>query len=123
MAALVVRGLAARKMRAALTAIAVLLGVAMIAGSYVLTDTINTSFDKIFAQGEAKVDVEVTPHEIVKQEQSQPPAFPQSYLERVKRVPGANIVAGGIFDQVSLIGKNGKPLVVHGGAPNFADTR
>ena len=35
------RGLAQRKMRAFVTMLAVLLGVAFIAGSYVLTDTIN----------------------------------------------------------------------------------
>ena len=42
------RGLAQRKLRAFVTALAVLLGVAFIAGSYVLTDTINRSFDDIF---------------------------------------------------------------------------
>jgi putative ABC transport system permease protein len=120
MARLVVRGLAARKMRAALTAIAVLLGVAMVAGSYVLTDTINSSFDQIFAAGEAKVDVEVTPHEVVENENSSPPAFPESYVDRVRTVPGVKLASGNVFDTVSIVGKNGKPLQAHGGAPNFA---
>src|SRR3954451_18415122 len=106
MATLVVRGLAARKMRAALTAMAVLLGVAMVAGSYVLTDTINSSFDQIFSAGESKVDVEVTPHEVVKSESSAPPAFPDSYVDRVRRVDGVRLAAGNIFDTVSIIGKD-----------------
>ena len=42
------RGLLARKLRLALTALAVALGVTLIAGTYVFTDTINKSFDKIF---------------------------------------------------------------------------
>ncbi|MFL5842223.1 MAG: ABC transporter permease, partial [Thermoleophilaceae bacterium] len=116
---LVLRGLAARKMRAALTAIAVVLGVAMVSGTYVLTDTINSSFDQIFSQGESKVDVEVTPHEVIKNEQSNPPAFPASYADRVRAVEGANLVVPGIFGDVSILGKNGKPLQAHGGAPNF----
>ncbi|MFL5893763.1 MAG: ABC transporter permease, partial [Thermoleophilaceae bacterium] len=116
---LVVRGIAARKVRAALTAMAVVLGVAMVAGTYVLTDTINSSFDQIFAQGESKVDVEISPHQVIKQENSQPPAFPQSYVQRVRNVRGTDLVVGGIFDQVAILGRNGKPLVAHGGAPNF----
>ena len=44
-AALTLRGLAARKLRTALTALAVVLGVALISGTYIFTDTINRSFD------------------------------------------------------------------------------
>jgi putative ABC transport system permease protein len=122
MGKLVLRGLAARKVRAALTAIAVLLGVAMVSGTYVLTDTINSSFDQIFRQGEEGIDVEVTPHEVVKNENAEPPAFPESYVEKVRAVPGAEQVSGGIFDLVSLLNKKGKPLQT-GGAPNFAVSR
>ena len=42
------RGFGARKLRVALTVIAVALGVALISGTYILTDTINKSFDEIF---------------------------------------------------------------------------
>ena len=83
MTKLVLRGLAARKVRALLTALAVLLGVAMISGSYVLTDTINRSFERIFQQGEKGVAVEVTPHEVVQNQDEQPPPFPERYLQRV----------------------------------------
>ena len=43
-------GLLGRKLRAALTAIAIVLGVAMISGTYVLTDTIDQAFDTIFSE-------------------------------------------------------------------------
>jgi putative ABC transport system permease protein len=118
MAKLVVRGLFARKVRAALTATAILLGVAMVSGTYVLTDTINSSFDQIFKQGEEGVDVEVTPRQVVKNDQSEPPPFPESYAERVKSVPGTSLVAPSVFDVVSILDKKGKPLQT-GGAPNF----
>jgi putative ABC transport system permease protein len=38
------KGLATRKLRAALTALAIVLGVAMVSGSYVLTDSIQKAF-------------------------------------------------------------------------------
>jgi putative ABC transport system permease protein len=119
MTKLVLRGLAARKVRAFLTALAVLLGVAMIAGSYVLTDTINKSFERIFEQGEKGIAVEVTPHETIKNsDQVSPPPFPESLLAKVRRVDGVRLAVGGIFDQVSILKRNGKPLQTHG-APNF----
>jgi putative ABC transport system permease protein len=114
---LVLRGLAARKVRALLTALAVLLGVAMVTGSYVLTDTINRSFERIFEQGEKGVAVEVTPHEVVSQDQG-PPPFPESYLQRVRDVDGVKTAVGGVFDQGSILGKDNKPISTHG-APNF----
>ena len=48
MTRLALRGLAARKLRTSLTVIAVLLAVTMIAGTFVLTDTIQKAFDDIF---------------------------------------------------------------------------
>ena len=42
------RGILGRKLRTVLTALAVVLGVAMISGTYVLTDSIDQAFDKIF---------------------------------------------------------------------------
>jgi putative ABC transport system permease protein len=114
---LVLRGIAARKVRALLTAVAVLLGVAMISGSYVLTDTINQSFAKIFQQSEKGVAVEVTPHETISQDQG-PPPFSEKLLARVRAVPGVHTAVGGIFDPNSILGKDGKPISTHG-APNF----
>src|SRR4051794_3734390 len=111
------RGLAARKVRALLTAVAVLLGVAMIAGSYVLTDTINKSFERIFEQGEKGTAVEVSPHETISQDQG-PPPFSEKLLAKVRAVEGVRTAVGGIFDPESILGKDGKPIQTHG-APNF----
>ena len=43
-----IKGLLSRKLRTALTAIAIVLGVAMISGTFVLTDSIDQAFDRIF---------------------------------------------------------------------------
>ena len=48
MLAVALKGLAGRKVRGALTAIAIVLGVAMISGTYILTDTITNAFNTIF---------------------------------------------------------------------------
>ena len=42
------KGILGRKLRTALTAIAIVLGVAMVAGTFMLTDSIDKAFDSIF---------------------------------------------------------------------------
>jgi putative ABC transport system permease protein len=44
------RGLLGRKLRAVLTGIAIVLGVAMISGTYVLTDTVDRAFKALFTE-------------------------------------------------------------------------
>jgi putative ABC transport system permease protein len=112
------RGLASRKLRTALTALAVVLGVALIAGTYILTDTINASFDNIFSTASKGVDVSVTPKEAVKQQNAQAPAFSATLLDRVRAVPGVKQAAGGIFSQATIYDKHGKNLSA-AGAPGF----
>ena len=54
------KGLAGRKLRAFLTALAIVLGVAMMSGAYVLTDTIDEAFNSIFVESYAGTDAVVT---------------------------------------------------------------
>src|SRR4051794_35093399 len=116
MLAVTIRGLAARKLRTFLTALAVILGVAMIAGTFIFTDTINRSFDNVFGTALKGVDVSVTPHEVFRD--STPDPLPASLLPRVKAVPGVQQAVGGIFDDVAIADKKGK-LIENGGAPSF----
>ena len=60
---LVVRSVGARKLRTALSAIAVVLGVAMVSGSYIETDQIRDAFEGITEQSVAGIDVVVSPDE------------------------------------------------------------
>ncbi len=53
------RGLRERKARTTFTLLAVILGVALISGTFVLTDTISKSFDKLVATAGENVDVKV----------------------------------------------------------------
>ena len=65
MLALVLRGFVQRKLRVLLTGIAVALGVALMAGTYVLTDTINHSFAGIFQTANRGHDVVITPTQVL----------------------------------------------------------
>lgn len=61
MFSLAMRGLAARKLRGALTAFAILLGVSMVAGTFMLKGSVEKAFDHIFAEANAGIDVIVEP--------------------------------------------------------------
>ena len=63
MLALALRGLGARKLRGVLTAFAILLGVAMVAGTFMLKGSVEKAFDDIFAEANAGIDVTVKPKE------------------------------------------------------------
>jgi len=53
------RSLLSHKLRLALTTIAVILGVSFVAGTFILTDTINATFTGIFNTADAGVAVTV----------------------------------------------------------------
>jgi putative ABC transport system permease protein len=53
------KSLLAKKVRLALTALAVVLGVGFMAGTYVLTDTMNKAFDEVFTTATQNTDVVV----------------------------------------------------------------
>jgi putative ABC transport system permease protein len=110
LSAVALRGLAQRKLRAFVTALAVLLGVAFIAGSYVLTDTINRSFDDIFDVAYAGTDVAISSSTTGQTDAAEPPAFPASYLQRVRQVDGVEKAAGGIFSTVRFVDAQGDQL-------------
>ena len=116
------RGIASRKLRAATTMLAVFLGVTLMAGSYVLTDTINDSFDQIFASSYEGIDVVVTPKETVEQDEREPPAFSQALLERVRKLPQVEDAAPSVFSNVRILTQKNDPIGSEF-APNFASSR
>jgi putative ABC transport system permease protein len=117
--AVALRGIAARKLRAISTILAVVLGVALVAGTYILTDTINRSFDDIFETALEGTDVVITPKEIVASDTDEPPAFDASVLDRVRSVDGVEKAVGGIFSLIRVTDGEGEPIG-QGFAPQFA---
>jgi putative ABC transport system permease protein len=114
------KGLLARKLRVSLTALAVALGVMLIAGTYVFTDTINKSFDAIFTAVYAKTDAVVSPNnDIGSQDTGTIPSLDGSVLARVKALPEVGQAEGVVNDQSGVVlGKDGKPIKT-GGAPTL----
>ena len=97
MTSLGLKSLWARKVRALLTAFAVFLGVAFVAGSFVLTDTIFAAFDEIFSESLKGTSVVVSAENPVEQESGEIPTISASLLPRVVRTPGVREAAGAIF--------------------------
>jgi putative ABC transport system permease protein len=111
-------GFVARKVRVTLTAVAIALGVALMAGTYILTDTINASFASIFASTNSGNAAVISPNNILgKNAGAQISPITQAMLARVRRVPGVASAAGEIFGTATLIGPSGKTLT--GLAPGF----
>jgi putative ABC transport system permease protein len=94
---LAVKSLWARKARALSTTFAVVIGVAFVAGSFVLTDTIFAAFDEIFSDSLKGTSVVVSAKNPVEQENGEIPTVEASLLPKVKRVPGVRLAAGAIF--------------------------
>ncbi|HEX8856209.1 MAG TPA: FtsX-like permease family protein [Thermoleophilaceae bacterium] len=114
------KGLTERKLRTFLTAFAVVLGVALISGTYILTDTISKTFDNVFTEVSKGIDVAVTPHKAFNDtnQGQNPPAFNAAILKQTQQVPGVQKAVGGVFDQASIIGKDGEK-VGSNTTPNF----
>ncbi|MHB8468862.1 MAG: ABC transporter permease [Gaiellaceae bacterium] len=117
------KGLLGRKLRAALTALAIVLGVAMVSGTYVLTDTIKAAFNTVFTQVYKNTDAVVTGKSAIgggnRNNRSALPSLPESLLGRVRNLPGVLDAQGGISDQAHLISHQRK-VISRGGAPNLA---
>jgi putative ABC transport system permease protein len=107
---LALKSLWARKMRAALTIFAVFLGVAFVAGSYVLTDTIFAAFDEIFNESLSGTSVVVTAENPVKQENGEIPTIRASLLPTVQKTRGVKRAAGAIFTPGGFFDSKGEKI-------------
>jgi putative ABC transport system permease protein len=117
-----IRSLLSRKLRTALTAFAIVLGVAMVSGTYILTDSINKAFDSIFTSVYVGTDATITGKAAFDLDQNENtttlPSFDESLLVRVRDLPDVKDAVGGVAGEAQLIGKDGK-VITFGGAPNL----
>jgi putative ABC transport system permease protein len=117
------RSLLSHKLRLVLTTLAVILGVSFVAGTFILTDTINATFTTIFNAANAGVAVTVHGHQIAGQEGAIGGArnhpVPTSLLPTVRHVDGVKDAVGSVFRPgATLIGSDGKPIGGNG-PPSF----
>jgi putative ABC transport system permease protein len=92
------KGLVQRKLRALLTALSVVLGVAMVSGTFMLTDSIQKAFDSIFTSSYAETDVVVSGRPIVEGATSGNPTVSPALLERIRALPAVEEAAGSLVD-------------------------
>jgi putative ABC transport system permease protein len=115
------RGLLGRKLRTVLTAFAIVLGVAMVSGTYVLTDSIDKAFDTIFTDSRKGSNAVITGRsafDLSEGSDFQAPTFDESLLPKVRGLSDVAAAEPSVDGEAQLIGKNGK-AIVYGGAPNL----
>ncbi len=110
MTGLALKSVWARKVRALSTVIAVVIGVAFVAGSYVLTDTIFAAFDEIFSESLKGTSVVITAKNPVEQENGEVPTVSAALLPRIQRTPGVRRAAGAIFTPGGFFDSKGEKI-------------
>ncbi|MGV9771217.1 ABC transporter permease [Streptosporangium sp. NPDC003464] len=99
-------GLRAHKLRLLLTSLAIALGVGFIAGTFVLTDTIEAGFTQKFSAAADKIDVAVLP--VPDEKSDAVPSVSAATLEKIRAVGGVADAQGLVQGTAALIGKDGK---------------
>ncbi|WP_329121665.1 ABC transporter permease [Streptomyces sp. NBC_01465] len=118
------RNFFAHKGRMALSAVAVLLSVAFVCGTLVFTDTMNTTFDKLFAATAS--DVTVSPKDADDNggdgpQSGKPDSLPASVVQQVMKAQGVQTAEGGVSStSVTVVDKNNKNMGADSGAPTIA---
>ncbi|TVY99070.1 FtsX-like permease family protein [Trebonia kvetii] len=114
------KGILAHRVRYALTALAILLGVSFISGTFVLTDTINSTFNSLYQQiyqGTAAVVRATQPFDPGLSYTVERQRIDASVAGPVSKVPGVRAVALDIEGYAQLVGKSGKPIGVASNGP------
>ncbi|MFF6887438.1 ABC transporter permease [Streptomyces sp. NPDC012421] len=117
------RNLLAHKGRMALSAVAVLLSVAFVSGTLVFTDTMNTTFDKLFAVTAS--DVTVSPKAADPEDETpdtgRPESFPASVVADVRKAKGVAEAQGSVVSMgVTVVDEKNKNVGPTSGAPTIA---
>jgi putative ABC transport system permease protein len=102
------KGLLAHRFRLALTALSVVLGVAFVAGTYVLTDTMNAAFDQLFTEATAGTDVIVRAEAPFVEEDRE--RIPEELLPVVRQVEGVRVTEGSVVGFAQLVDKEGEAI-------------
>jgi putative ABC transport system permease protein len=106
------KNLAARKLRLLTTGFAVLLGVAFMAGTLVLTATIGASFDDLFADAYEGTDAYVRGEIALESDAlgDQRVRLDAALIDRIRAVDGVRAVEGDIEAYAQIVGRDGEPL-------------
>jgi putative ABC transport system permease protein len=108
------KNLFAKKFRLVLTSLAVVLGVAFMSGTFVLTDTLGSVFDNLFATTTKGVDAVVRGREPFKAQgrnaDSTRPPVPDSLVPVVQRTSGVANAQGNLLRYALVQSRNGQAI-------------
>jgi putative ABC transport system permease protein len=107
-----ISGLAARKLRLFATALSVLLGVAFMAGTFVLTDTIARTFHDLFGSVYVHTDAVVRGRAALESSQleAQRPRVDAALVRAIAHVPGVRAAEGNVMGYAQLVNEQGKAI-------------
>src|SRR5687767_3571391 len=111
------KGLWAHKLRFALTGLAVVLGVAFMAGTMILTDTMGRTFDGLFDTSNKGVDVVVRRAATVDggiESGDVRERVDSATLARIKAIDGVDTAVGSITGMATLVAPDGKAAAASG---------
>ncbi len=114
------KGLLAHKLRLALTAIAIVLGVTFITGTFILTDTLHNTFTTLFGNIYQNIDFQVRGEAQLTTSGAGATRnpIPESILPRILHVPGVEVAAGSVQGSAQFVSHDGKAIST-GGAPTI----
>jgi putative ABC transport system permease protein len=115
------KGVRGHLLRFLLTAVAVMLGVSLVAGTYVLTDSIQKTFDELVDAGAAGLDAQVRGAEAgqsIDGVNVLRAPLPLTLADQLREVDGVRRVVPDYQGFALLVGKDGT-AVRNGGAPSF----
>ncbi len=105
-----INGLLAHRLRLGLTALAIVLGVTFITGTFVLTDTLHNTFSALIGNIYQNVDFQVRGVAQFSGGSAVRNPIPDSLLATVRRVPGVEAADGGVEGYAQFVAPDGKPI-------------
>ena len=118
-----VSGLLARKLRLALTALAIVLGVTFVTGTLILGDTLNSTFNNLIGTAYQHVSFEIRGTAVLNESGAAAvqgtvdrKPVPESIASAVNRLPGVAFVHGSVQGYAQFLDRNGNAIGGGGGA-------
>jgi putative ABC transport system permease protein len=101
--------------------LSIVLGIAFLSGTFVFTDSLHRAFDDLFSSVYAHTDAVVRSSQKIDigQGVTQRGRIDDKLLTAVAAVPGVASVSGSVAGYARILDKDGRPLGVDRGSPNF----
>src|SRR4051794_6264809 len=116
------RAMIAHKLRLALTTASIALGVAFLAGTLILTDTMGLAFEQLFGKVSAGTDAVVrthAPYTATEGVGTSRAPIAASVLRDIDQVDGVRHAEGYVSGYALLTDNDGKAVLTSGGAPTL----